>query len=169
MIDRRLVTADIREDAKHVRQEWAVERFSWFAGALILFAAVAGFLGSGLFSNAVTTSSDKLLTAHYRRFIRYGEPVRLTLKLAPDGVDAATLVFTVNRRFIDSAELTTVSPAPLQVMATNQGNAYFIAAEPDRAIEVSVRYKADKRFGKIPVRIAFSHGPAVQFDQFVYP
>ena len=42
----------IREDMRHQRLEWAVERVGWAAVALVLVAALAGLLGHGPLSRA---------------------------------------------------------------------------------------------------------------------
>jgi hypothetical protein len=160
---------EIPEDLPFQRREWLAERVAWAVMALLIAAALLGLFGTGPLSR--TTAGDEAgpLWLEYERFARVLAPAVLTVHVGPAAARDRTLRLWVDRRYLESVELQQVTPQPHSTAAGLERLIYdFRLAEGERAAAITFNMRPS-RFGSLPGRVGLIGGPAVRFQQFVYP
>jgi hypothetical protein len=159
----------LKQDMAHQRREWRVQRIGWAVMALLLLAALAGLLGPGPLSRTVVNGADSRLRVEYDRFAHTQAPGELLIELPADIAKAGTVRLRLNREFVESVEIMGVVPEPASSTIDGNGLVYELATRASaRPVTVAVQYEY-RVFGSTPVRVAIEGGPAVSFDQWVYP
>ena len=160
---------EIAQDLKFERRSWRVERIAWLVGALILVAALLGFLGPGPLGKATAASADKSLSVDYFRMERYEAPVELRISvngaLAKDG----ELRLWIDRQFVEAVEIKRIDPEPEHSEINGERFVYvFKTAAAPATIKLFFHLEPNK-FGKTPAQIGIVDGPELQFSQFYLP
>lgn len=159
----------LHQDMAHQRREWRVQRIAWAVMALVLLAALAGLLGPGPLSRSVANAADGALRVEYNRFERLQSPSELRIRLPADAARTGTVRLRLNREFVGNVEIRDVLPEPESSSADADGFVYELdTGGSGGPVTVAVRYEY-RTFGSTPVRVAIDAGPAVSFDQWVYP
>ena len=163
---------DIDVDMGFQRRSWIVQRVGWVVMALLVVAAALGFLGSGPLSRA-TVSLPGVLDADYQRFTRYEDLETLTVRVAPAVTASGVVRLSVNRDYLDHAQITTVTPPPERVEAAHARVIYvFRVAEPGRPLDVTFSLKP-RTIGRVEARLAIEspngRGPELTMRQFAFP
>lgn len=81
---RRVGDLSIDDDPGFQQHEWRVQRLGWIAALVVLLAAALGLFGGDILSQA--TAGEGGLVVEYDRFIRFGAPTTLLLRLSPEAV-----------------------------------------------------------------------------------
>lgn len=158
----------LEEDLAHQRREWRVQRIGWIAMALIAAAALAGLLGPGPLSHA-RAGDPRALQVEYGRFARARAPEELRIRVPGQAVSDGRVRMVLPQAFLDRIELKRIQPEPESVDVRPGGNGYDIVVGSDAGpVEVVIEYE-HRRFGRAPVRVSLDPGPAVAFEQWVYP
>jgi len=160
---------EINQDLGFERRSWKVERVAWIIAALILVAALLGFLGPGPLGKATAASPDKSLSLDYFRVEHYGAPVELHFHidgaLAKDGA----LQVWLDRDFVEALEIEHIDPKPESVQINGERFVYvFRTASAPETIRIFFHVEPNK-FGKTPARAGVVNGPEIRFSQFYMP
>jgi hypothetical protein len=139
---------------------------------LLVAAAAAGLLGPGPLSHA-TASIPGVLDSDYQRFTRYEDLETLTVRVAPTMTTSGVVALSLNRDYLDHAQLTTVTPQPERVETAQARVIYvFRMAEPGQPLDVTFSLKP-RRIGRVEARLAVEtpggRGPELTIRQFAFP
>ena len=160
---------EINQDLNFERRSWKVERVAWVIAALVLLAALLGFLGPGPLGKATAASPDKSISLAYYRIERFQAPAEWRLQIDGNLVKQGELRLWVHRRFVEVIGTLQIDPEPESVEIQNERFVYaFKAVNPPPVIKVFVRFEPNK-VGKTPAHLGVVDGPAVEFSQFYLP
>jgi hypothetical protein len=163
---------DIDVDMVFQRRSWIVQRVGWVVMTLLVVGAALGLLGPGPLSRA-TVSLPGVLEADYQRFTRYEDLETLTVRVAPAVTTSRVVRLSVNREYLDHAQITTVTPHPERVEAAHARVIYvFRVAERGRPLDVTFNLKP-RNIGRVEARLAVEspngRGPELTMRQFAFP
>lgn len=160
---------DIDEDLRFQRREWAFERVSWAAMALLILAALLGLFGRGPMSDHTVASPDGAVAIEYERFLNQRSTTTLTVRVSGDVTAAGTFRLAINSDYLEGVEVKQITPAPVVVEA-GEGRHLFVfrAADPGRPTAV-VFHLEPGGMATLHGRVSVAGGPAAAFDQLVYP
>ena len=160
---------EIPEDLPFQRREWVAERVAWAVMALLIAAALLGFFGTGPLSR--TTAGDEAgpLWLDYERFARLLAPAPLRVHVGQGAARDGIVRVWIDRRYLDSVELQQVTPQPDSTELEAERLIFsFRQADGEGAAVITFNMRPS-RFGSLPGRVGLVEGPALQFQQFVYP
>src|SRR5687767_1206363 len=116
----RIGDLDVGQDLKFEKRWWVIERSGWAVIALLLFAALLGFLGPGPLTKKTAGTRGGALWLEYHKFERYQAPVDLRVQLAPEPAKD-TVRLWIDRSYIEAVQIESVEPQPESVeMAGNR-------------------------------------------------
>lgn len=153
----------IEADAEWQSREWLIQRAMWFAGALLLTAAVAGvFGGGGPLATARLAGSG--FTLEYERFDRRDEPSELNFSLesSPEEV-----VVELDRELAAGIDIERVVPEPDSSALTERGLSMTFTSTGDGSEVISIEYRVD-RAGILPIGVSVN-GQRADAKSLVYP
>lgn len=150
----------------HERREWRLQRIGWSGMALAAVAALAGLLGPGPLSNAQAGSEHSPLRAEYQRFGRYQAPAELRLFCRPP--KAGEFEISIDRSFLESAEIQEISPEPKTWIAGGERAVLSFDAEGTGRQLVTLRFQS-RTFGTRRCRIALNDANEIELQQFFWP
>lgn len=160
---------EINQDLNFERRSWRVERIAWVIAALILLAALLGFLGPGPLGKATAASPDKLVSVDYYRVVRCESPVTYRFNVHGPLAKNGALRFWLDRKFVEALEIKHVDPKPNVVEIDGERFVYlFKTAETPSTIQIFFHVEPNK-FGNAPARLGVVDGPEIQFKQFYLP
>ena len=160
---------EINQDLNFERRSWKVERVAWAIAALVLLAALLGFLGPGPLSKVTAASPDKSISLDYYRMERHQAPAEWRLQIDGKLAKQGELRLWVHRRLVEVTGTLQIDPAPESVEIQDERFVYaFKAVKPPPIIKVFFRFEPNK-IGKTPARLGVVDGPAVEFSQFYLP
>lgn len=159
---------DIDEDMRFHERNWLLQRIGWIGITLVLGAALAGVFGSGWLSKGSISAPGGALYVEYDRFARYIAPTALRIRLTPK-LGQRQVGLGVSTDFLDTVQLERITPEPESVEARADQLVYFFkVADAGRPSTVVFHLKT-QHLGRVSGRVALVDGPAVTFEQFVYP
>lgn len=162
---RRFGDLEVGYDPKHEEREWRVHRAGWAIMALAAVAALAGLLGPGPLSNVRAGKESDVLYVEYQRFGRYQAPADFKIFCRPDGEQFR---ISLDRGFIEHAEIKEISPEPLEVtLEPDAQNFVFKAAEQGRQL-VTIRFES-QQFGRSKAAISLDGKETLEIRQFFWP
>ena len=160
---------EINQDLNFEKRSWKVERIAWVIAALILVAALLGFLGPGPLGKATAASPDKSLSIDYFRVERYRAPVELRFQIAGGLAKEGDLQVWLHRDFVEALEIKDIQPKPQSVEISGERFVYgFKTADPPATIKVFFHAEPNK-FGKTTAKAGVVNGPEIAFNQFYMP
>ena len=160
---------EINQDLNFEKRSWKAERVAWAMAALILVAALLGFLGPGPLGKTTAASVDKSISLEYYRIVRDQAPVEWRLQIDGKLVKEGELRLWVDRRFAEAIGTRQIDPEPESVEIDEERFVYaFKALKAPPVIKVFFRFEPNK-IGKTPARLGVVDGPAVAFSQFYLP
>jgi hypothetical protein len=165
----RIGELDVGQDLEFEKRWWKIERTGWALIALVLLAALLGFLGPGPLTKQTAGDRHGPLWLEYYRFHRYQAPVELRVNVGAEAAKDNHLAIWINQQYIDAIHIDHVDPEPESVELADQRFIYtFKAAELSAAGRIVFHFKPTA-FGKTPVRIGLVNGEEIGFTQFFYP
>src|SRR5688572_4253605 len=160
---------EINHDLNFERRSWKVERVAWVVAALILLAALLGFLGPGPLGKATAASPDKSISLDYYRMERHQAPAQWRLQIDGKLAKQGELRLWVHRRFVEAIATLQIDPEPESVEIQDERFVYaFKALKAPPIIKVFFRFEPNK-IGRTPAQLGIVDGPAVEFSQFYLP
>jgi hypothetical protein len=160
---------EINQDLNFERRSWRVERIAWIMAALILVAALLGFLGPGPLGKATATSPDKSFSVDYFRVEHYQAPVELRFHIAGRFAKDGDLHVWLDRAFVEALEIKHIDPKPQSVQISGERFVYaFKTADAPTTIKLFFHLEPNK-FGKTAAKAGVVNGPEVHFSQFYMP
>ncbi|MFP8907339.1 hypothetical protein [Streptomyces atacamensis] len=159
----------IEENDRFERGEWAFERIAWVVMAAIVAAALVGLFGGlGVFASRQASAAAGALTVEYPGLTRYTAKTDLRITTGTAAVSEGQVALTLSSDWVDGADINQVIPEPDTWESTPDGLRLTFpagAAPP----EVRISYRPDA-IGSHPGTVTVGEaGPAVDFQQFVYP
>jgi hypothetical protein len=154
---------EIDEDFRHHLRAWRMKRASWAFMAVLLLAALAGFLGPGPFSKANAQNASGLFL-EYERLVRYNAPAHLHLKV-PGG--RGNLELSVPAHFIKQIELEDIQPAPKETRLSGEKHTWIFPRQ-EASSELMINYRP-QGFGKKRIRLESKDAGVLEVQQTFLP
>jgi hypothetical protein len=165
----RIGELDVGQDLEFEKRWWKIERTGWAVIALVLLAALLGFLGPGPLTKKTAGMRNGPLWLEYYRFQRYQAPVELRVNVGAGAAKDNHLGLWINQQYIEAIQIHHVDPEPESVELAGQRFVYtFKAAELSAAGKIVFHFKPTT-FGKTSVQIGLVNGGEIGFTQFFYP
>ena len=157
-------TLQLDDNERRHLAHWRVQRVGWVCMLLIVFAALSGVFGAGLFSEAEVAGEG--FRVKYSRFTRVTTPVALDITLEHP-TENATL--TIPREYLQSFEVSGILPQPVSSRTTREQLVFWFATVPGEPLHVTVQLTpTEGAFGFLNGTIGTPSG-AAGFWQFVWP
>ena len=154
---------EINDSLEHHVKAWRLKRVGWAVMALLIAAALAGFLGPGPYSET-SAEGPGGLHIEYQRICRYNAPAHFNLKV-PGGKE--DLEISVSAKFIKEIELEQIDPEPKEMRLDGEKHTW-IFARGESASEVMIHFRP-QAFGKKLVRLEVKDAGALELQQFFMP
>lgn len=167
---RRVSDLEINEDLGYQRRNWAAQRLGWAVMSAVVLAALLGLLGgSGPLSGAAAGGEGSPVSVEeYQRFVRYGAPTTLRLRLEGASGEGRARVW-LDRGYLEGYEVQRVTPQPEEVVAGPERITYvFDLAEGAERVVVVFDLQPDV-VGPLEGRVGTGGGASLRFRQFAYP
>ncbi len=136
--------------------------------AAFLLAALLGLFGGGPFSQATAGADDSALRVEYARFSRMQASTDLKVYARPQVTQDGTTTVSFTQESLQDVQVVAISPAALDERGGSGLVRYrfrLVAGEP---AVITFRVKVE-RAGLRQSRVQLDSGPAVEFQQWVYP
>jgi hypothetical protein len=159
----------IDQSLTYQKREWIFERVGWTVMALVVAAGLAGVFGRGPVSKTRASDPFESLALEYDRFLRYSDPTKLQVTLAPMSTADETIRIWLAQEYLDSVEVLCIRPEPLRQELARDGQVFvFGVTEPRGPLRVTFHVKPD-HVGSLAGQIRVGAYEPVSFEQFVYP
>jgi hypothetical protein len=157
---------EIDQDLAFQQKMWRFQRFGWLALLLVALAAAVGVFGvNGPLSRQ--RASAEALQLEYQRFVRYETPAALTVQLAPQGGDSASL--WLGQGFAERFLVEQIVPEPERVEATPERVTYtFATPRSGGPLQVTLHIRPQQPGPSVSLAGA-GDGRPIEFYQFIYP
>jgi hypothetical protein len=149
------------------QREWRAQRIGWACMGLLVVAALAGLLGPGPLSWATAASDDGLVEVEYQRFTHLEADDMITVGLAPAAVTGDTVDVELAQDWVQSVDISGITPEPQEQVASAYGVRLTVATEPGSEVRLQIAFRASE-MGRVEAGIR-SAGRDVPFGHFVYP
>lgn len=160
---------EIEHDPRFQQITWRVQRVSWFGMLLVLVAALLGLFGSGPLSRTFAVDPGAPLWLEYERFGRQQRANVLRLHLGPDSTRGTQARVWLDRAYIESVEVSEISPPPLRSEAgVGRVHYTFAVTEPGRPTAITIEVKP-QTIGNLQGQAGLDQGPPIRFRQWIYP
>jgi hypothetical protein len=171
---KRIGDLDIAEDIDFERRSWTIQRVAWIVMALILLAALLGLFGNGWLSHAQTSDSGGALRIEYDRFVRHQARGELRVHFNPAAAAGGDIGLWIDQQYLDSIEMTQITPEPRDQIAVSDGVIYIFEAKADgESVEVLFQFEVQS-MGTLRGRFAVANskntiGEQLSINQWSYP
>ena len=161
---------EIAEDMDFQRASWRVQRVGWAVMSAIVVAALLGFFGGGPLSSAQAGDAQSGLSLEYDRFTRLNSPQTLDVQIAGAAIHPdSTVRFWLDRKWIESNEVSSVSPEPEAAELEADRIIYTFKTSRSTA-PLRARFHLENRaMGIVYGRGGLVGGQSYSFKQFSYP
>jgi hypothetical protein len=161
---------EIDQDLAFQRRSWKVQRIVWVLMFLLIVAALLGLLGgSGAFSTTTVGHESGPFRIQYQRFGRFETSSLLRVILTEGNSAEGQVEITVNQEYLDSFEISQVTPPPEIVMAGQQYLTYLFRLRDSQARGALVFCLKPNRIGLLHGEIGLDQFQRIQFTQLIYP
>lgn len=157
---------EVDQHLRFQRREWVAQRVAWFAGLLLLVAAVLGLLGPGLLTHASSRAGP--LEVEYDRVVRRGGEADLGVLIDGRAVAGSTVRVLVDGGYLDDVTVNSITPEPDQATSTDEGVEYSFSVVPGRDFAVTFSLVPDALWSS-GGELRLPDGTSVQFSQFFLP
>lgn len=161
------LSLQVEEHDVFQRREWTALRIGWALMALFVVAALVGLLGRGPFSWSSATGREGRLQVEYQHFTHLEADDRVTAVVAAEAVTGDSVDFELAGSWVQSMDISGITPEPEEQVATPYGVRLTFATEPGTELSVGITFRAGE-IGRVDGGVLFE-GETVPFDQFVYP
>jgi hypothetical protein len=166
---RRIGDLEIAQDLRFQRRSWAIQRVGWFAMAVVVAAAVLGYLGEGPLSDARARSGDGAYEVEYARYTRYRSPDTLRVFIEEGAVEGDQARVSFGRGYFDGVEVESVFPEPDSVEVDGDEVVYLFKLGDQGAPATVIFSVMYDDVGRKRARVGLDGHSAVSFSQFIYP
>lgn len=158
------------EHDREIRIETICERVGWGILALILLAALLGFLGPGPFSWRDCTSADGSIRVQYNLIERYEAPAELRMVVKAADASNGDVRLAISRTLVDEITPSSVSPVPSSIETVGDRMVYTFAMRDlnEQQGRIVARYQNDT-FGVLQYDIGLEGREPVSITQYVLP
>jgi hypothetical protein len=158
---------ELRDEIRLHKRGWIIKRVTWVFFALVLVAAVAGFLGPGPASKTIMGKKGSALWIEYERFGRYRSPSELKINFKAPGREEVHV--WIDRKFAEHLEIERFDPVPFKNF-TSEDRLYFVFLQEKETPSGMVILDVEPiKFGANNGRIGLRDGPDLELKQFIYP
>jgi hypothetical protein len=162
-------------DPPFQRLEWFVQRLLWAAIAIIIAAALLGFVGNGPLARTTTsaTANDGTIEVGYARVARFHAPQYIEVVVDAPGTQGDTLEVALDAPFAESSRSITMEPEPESTTLRGGAASYaWNVADWSQPVRVAIRFESDD-IGPVDAVLHVTVGDAnertLRFRQFVLP
>lgn len=160
----------LAEDMPFQRREWVIQRIGWGVMALIVLAALLGFMGRGPFSSMVAGERDGPLWVEYHRYARFQTPQRLHVHWGPGAADPNGVVrLWVNKEYFVTNTLEQILPEPKRALAGEDHIIFEFETDAPGQMGSAILHVTTNHIGRCNARIGVGDGGSVGLWQWVYP
>ena len=153
---------------------WRIERFGWGFFVLIILGAVAGLFGDGPLSQATLDTTDpskpgETGSLQYQRFARSHSESRLTVSLPASSAPGGPSLVSVwlSDEYLSGLDMGRISPEPVYEELASGGVRYYFRLH-DGPQNLLFRFRP-QRAGTLSGSVRVNDGPAIDFQQTIYP
>jgi hypothetical protein len=159
----------IDEDIEWERGEWKFERIGWGLMALMIAAALLGFLGSGPMSNRIAGEEGGSFWVEHNRFIRYNNPEQLFVFIGPQFVQEDEVRLVIEGDFSHENMVRDITPNPDSVeLSTGRLVYVWKVTDADGPMQINFQFRANQLFQQNS-QFGPEQGELVHVPQFVFP
>jgi hypothetical protein len=150
---------------------WRIQRVAWSLMAVLVAAALLGFLGSGRFARRSVVAPDGTLRVDYERFLRRGNRTTLVIRVRPaESAAASALVLRIAQAYLHGMRVESVFPPPRRTQAGPDHVTFDFDVDSLQPGPFTFTiHLVPERLGGSQAAIRIGGGPAVGFHQWVYP
>jgi hypothetical protein len=165
----RVGSLEVSQDLGFQRYQWTTQRWAWLALLLLMAAALLGLLGHGPLSSMTAGDPGGPLHVEYDRFLRRSDQESLYIQIGPATTSDGTVRLWLDRDYLRKVCLEQVTPPPERSEAGPDRHVFvFRVVDPGAATLVTFHFEP-RQIGPLRGRMGLGDGPALAFDQFVYP
>jgi hypothetical protein len=166
---KRIGDLEIDEDFEWERKEWTFERIGWGLMALLILAALLGFLGQGPMSSRTAGEEGGPFWVEYHRFVRYNAPEQIFIFIGPQFVQGDEVRLVVEGDFSHEFMVKDITPNPDSVeLSTGRLIYVWKVTEAEGPMQVNFQFRANQLFGQNS-EFGPEQGELVHISQFVFP
>ncbi len=166
---KRVGDLEIDQDLRYQRRAWLTERIGWVCMALIVLAAILGFLGPGLLGRRTLTDGSGALTVEYTKFLRYEGPATLTFHLKEAAFSGGDVRLWISQDYLDSLQIVAVTPPPDHAEIAQGRVIYVFKLAPGTRQALITFDVTEQKIGPVRARVGTGEGQSLSFSQFIYP
>jgi hypothetical protein len=145
------------------RRWHAFEVMCWAAMAVVVVAALVGFLGKGPLAQTKAFAAGKPGSVTYQRFSHYMAPARYEVAFGPLG---SAIQVHIDRSLLSKTDIMGISPRPLAASDDGKGwNYSFAANNAPGQIDFRLQPRA---IGAVEGDVTIN-GAAIHLKQFILP
>lgn len=160
---------ELNQDVDRQQKIWTFQRIGWAGMALVIFAALAGLFGSGLFARSVTNDDRQLFSMEYDRFGRYKGELVFRFRLSPEAVAARYVTLWVNRAYWADQAVEHILPEPTGTRIESDGFVYTFEMGTTNTSGVLTFRLRPECIGGAHGHFRMNGQGSARFRQFIFP
>lgn len=155
-----------QEDMPFQLRDWRAERIGWWVMGILVVLACLGLFSNGPLSTTTSRDEAQRLSVEYERFYRFGASSDMRWMVAATPGTETTI--TVSPEFLEAFVLETITPEPLQMVATADGMQLVFAREEGAPLDIGLSMTPDE-VGTVTTEIRLQGAEPVRLSTFIYP
>jgi len=161
--------SNVDHDLRYQKREWRFERIGWTAMAIVVVAAVLGFLGPGILNSESIEDSASGVSIDYERRLHHSTCSDLRIRIPAERVGTDECRLWLSREYLDRVHMKLIIPESNRVHAGSDGHTFFFQpAAPNQPIELLFRIEPEKA-GALKGQVRLNESAPIAIDQFVFP
>ena len=162
---------EVNEDPAFQRRDWAAERVGWAAMAAVIVAALLGLFGQGIFGKGtVGDAGAQISVDEYDRFLRFGKPTTLSVRLDPASATDGEMRVWVSREYLQGFQIQGISPQPDRAMTGPERMTYAFGVGVGTGGPATITFELQPdKVGLVEGRVGLDGGRSLRLRQFAYP
>lgn len=157
----------MEQDLPFQYRQWRLERIGQVLVACCLIAALLGLFGHHPLASITHQTADGRLSINYDRFARIESTSDVRLKLEPRKDGNGVVRVWLDQEYLDSLQLTSLSPTPLRVETHKRGRTFVFQTDGSRfTVRLSIQFQA---VGTVHGSVRVDDGDTLAVTQFVWP
>jgi hypothetical protein len=158
---------EIDENLAFQEREWRWERIGWILIALVLTAGVTGVFGHHPVTRVTNQTSNRQIVIDYERFGRNDSASEIIIHVTSNPHADKTVYLWINADYLDSINVTTISPWPVRGEA-REGERAFVFQTDGTAFSVilSIQFHT---IGLLHGRVKVNEQEVLSLTHMVWP
>lgn len=159
---------EIEQDLQLERRVWVIQRIGWALMAILVAAAVAGFLGPGPLNDGKAADPAGRWHMAYSHRLHFRTAQEISVYVRPEATTSGKVRFWISQRYMKDQSVNSLTPTPDQVEAGSDRMVFTFNVTPGKQAPLYFELEPSA-YGPTSGEFGLEGQPGVRIDQLVLP